>query len=162
MGRYEVTLPWKSESVKSDLMDNFNNAKKRLIKLQVKLDQDDNLSHEYYKVFDDYERTGIIEEVPSHELQATHPTYYMPHRPVVKEDRVSSKVRPVFDASAKGYNGVSLNDCLHTSPSLNPDLVEVLVRFRRWPIAITGDITKAFLQIAVKREDRDVEYIDSY
>ena len=94
----------------------------------------------------------IIEEVPCHEPQVMHPTYYMPYRPVVKGDRVSTKVRPVFDASAKGYNGVSL----HTGPSLNPELVEVLVRFRRWPIARTGDITKAFQQIAVKREDRDV------
>ena len=97
-------------------------------------------------------KTRIIEEVPCHEPQVMHPTYYMPYRPVVKGDRVSTKVRPVFDASAKGYNGVSL----HTGPSLNPDLVEVLVRFGRWPIAIKGDITKAFLLIAVKREDRDV------
>ena len=65
----------------------------------------------------------------------------MPHCPVVEEDRMSTIVRPVFDASAKGYNGVSLNDCLHTGLSLNPDMVKVLIRFRRWPIAITGDIT---------------------
>lgn len=49
----------------------------------------------------------------------------MPHRPVVKEASVSTKVRPVFDASSPGYNGVSLNDCLHAGPSLIPSLVEI-------------------------------------
>ena len=37
-----------------------------------------------------------------------------------------------------------------------PDLVEILIRFRRWPIAVTGDIKKAFLQIQLSKEDRDV------
>ncbi|XP_042892829.1 uncharacterized protein LOC122266927 [Penaeus japonicus] len=80
----------------------------------------------------------------------------MPHHPVIKLNSSSTKIRPVFDASASCFNGVSLNDCLHSGPSLNPDLVEVLVRFRRWPIAITADIKKAFLQINVLQEDKDV------
>ena len=62
----------------------------------------------------------------------------------------------MFDASASCHNGVSLNGCLSSSPSLNPDLVEVLIRFHRWPIAITPDIRKAFLKISVQRNDRDV------
>ena len=28
--------------------------------------------------------------------------------------------------------------------------VEILIRFRRWPIEVTGDIKKAFLQLEVK------------
>ena len=54
------------------------------------------------------------------------------------------------------YNGISLNHCLESGPPLNPLLVEVLVRFRRWKVALTGDISKAFLQINVRKEDRDV------
>ena len=45
----------------------------------------------------------------------------MPHRPVVKDSSISTKVHPVFDASAKGHNDVSLNDCLETGPRLMPD-----------------------------------------
>lgn len=48
----------------------------------------------------------------------------MPHRPVIR-DSISSKVRLVFDASAAGPNGVSLNNCLDSGPSLIPDLVEI-------------------------------------
>ena len=46
----------------------------------------------------------------------------MPHRPVVKEARLTTKVRPVFDASATGYNGVSLNSCMNTGPNLLANL----------------------------------------
>ncbi|XP_076055297.1 uncharacterized protein LOC143033698 [Oratosquilla oratoria] len=80
----------------------------------------------------------------------------MSHRPVVKLSSSSIKMRPVFDAFVSCYNGVSLNDCLSSGLSLNPNLVEVLIRFRRWPIAITADIRKAFLQISIQKEDRDV------
>ncbi len=80
----------------------------------------------------------------------------MPHRPVVHESRVSTKVRPVFDASAPGPNGVSLNDCMKIGPCLIPNLVEILIRFHWWPVALSADIQKAFLQIRVRQEDRDV------
>ncbi|XP_076047976.1 uncharacterized protein LOC143029231 [Oratosquilla oratoria] len=79
----------------------------------------------------------------------------MPHRPVMKEC-VSSKISPVFDASGVGSNGVSLNGCLEYGLSLIPDLVEILLRFRRWKFGLTADITKAFLQIRVQRSDQDV------
>ena len=36
------------------------------------------------------------------------------------------------------------------------EIVAVLLRFRRWQISLTSNITKAFLQICVRREDRDV------
>lgn len=62
----------------------------------------------------------------------------------------------MFDASAAGPNGFSLNDCLESGPSLIPDLVEILLRFRRWNVALTADITRAFLQIGVQRPDQDV------
>ena len=110
--------------------------------------------------FLEYEKDGTIEEVPPSEYNSPYPVFYLPHRPVVRECSNSTKVRPVFDASAVGYNGISLNDCLECGTSLNPDLVKVLIRFRRWKVALTADITKAFLQIGVRREDQ--VFIDIY
>ena len=43
-----------------------------------------------------------------------------------------------------------------SGPSLLPDLVAVLLRWRRWPVALSGDVTKAFLQLLVRPQDRDV------
>ncbi|XP_063590241.1 uncharacterized protein LOC134767126 [Penaeus indicus] len=154
--RYEVGLPWKSDECKKNLRNNEGLARKRLEGLQRKLDKDPQLKKQYSEVFTGYEEEGIIEEVPSNEVLSSQPTYYMPHRPVVKESSASTKIRLVFDASAASYNGISLNDCLESGPSLNPDLVKVLIRFRRWKVALTADITKAFLQICVQEKDRDV------
>ena len=80
----------------------------------------------------------------------------MPHQVVIRKDAETTKLRIVYDASAKeGKNGTSLNDCLHTAPSLNPLLFEILVRFRENRVALVGDIEKAFLNIAVDVNDRD-------
>lgn len=40
-GRYEVQLPWKDNSMKDTLMRNKSRAMKRLNKLLVKLDKDE-------------------------------------------------------------------------------------------------------------------------
>ncbi|KAJ8049619.1 hypothetical protein HOLleu_02443 [Holothuria leucospilota] len=71
------------------------------------------------------------------------------NRPVIRESSLTTKIPPVFDASAKGYNGLYLNDCLETGPSLIPNLTGILLRFWRWQIGLTADITKAFLQIKI-------------
>ncbi|XP_068227909.1 uncharacterized protein [Palaemon carinicauda] len=154
--RYAVALPWKSDVAKQRLQNNEKLARKKLDNLNVKLEKCPDLRRRYDEVFKEYERDCIIEEVPPSEMVTSYPVYYLPHRPVVRESSNSTKVRPVFDASAVGYNGISLNDCLECGPSLNPDLVGVLIRFRRWKVALMADITKAFLQIKVRREDQDV------
>ena len=53
-------------------------------------------------------------------------------------------------------NGMSPNDCLETGPSLLPDLPGILIYFQWWKVAPCADVTKAFLQIGVHREDQDV------
>ena len=155
LGRYQVALPFKTETSKDDLVNNLGIATKRLHALHRKLDQDKVLQEEYYGVLYDYLHQGIIERIPTGEIHKQEGVFYMPHRPVIKEGS-SLRVRPVFDCSAKSYNGKSLNDLLETGPSLNPDLCSVMIRFRRWPVPLSGDVTKAFLQLFVRPDDKDV------
>ena len=68
-------------------------------------------------------------------------------------DKSTSKVRLVFDCSAK-CEGISLKDVIHPGPKLQKNLFDVLVRFRRSPIALACDIKKMFLQIEVQEKDR--------
>ena len=70
---------------------------------------------------------------------------------ITREDKATSKVRIVY-----GFEGdnVSLNQCLHVGPSYNQFIMDILVRFRIYPVALVGDIEKAFLMINVNRRDR--------
>ena len=154
-GRYEVSLPWKSEDHKNMIVNNVRQAEMRLQSLQKRLCRTPELRQAYQQVFVDLEADGIIEEVNLDQLP-DNPVFYLPHRPVVREASLSTKVRPVFDASAKGDNGVSLNDCMTIGPKLLPDLFAVLLRFRRWQFGLTADIQKAFLQISLAGPDCDV------
>ena len=149
--RYVVSLPWKS-SVELD-NNNFGSAVKRYQGLTRKLQGSSSLLKDYRAVFSDYENAGIIEKVLGRSDGPRE--FYLPHHPVVKESSSTTKVRPVFDGSSKTKSSLSLNDCLEVGPCLLPDLVSVLLRFRRWPVAVVADISKAFLQVGVAEADRD-------
>ena len=152
-GRYEVGLPWKP-SMKDVLMSNKHQALQRLNHLQRKLDASPGLRDRYDKVFLGMLDMGIIEEIDPGE-PSENPVFYLPNRPHLKEESLSTKVRPVFDASANGFNGVSLNDCMYAGPNLMNDMASILLRFRRWRIGLVADIEKAFHMISVDPADRD-------
>ena len=61
----------------------------------------------------------------------------------------------MFDASAKVKGGISLNEVLYKGPCLNADLYSLMLKFRIYPIAITADIEKAYLQINIDKTHRD-------
>ena len=112
-----------------------------------------NLKESLINVFKEQLENGIIEEVADTGDVAN--VTYLPHREVIREDKSSTKLRVVFDASAKSNGNVSLNEALYKGPSLNPELFDLLLKFRINLIAITADIEKAYLQINVDEEHRD-------
>ena len=152
-GRYKVQIPW-TES-RDQLKDNRREAEKRLVSLEKRLRHNPSLQTAYAAALSQMEADGVISEVPAEELETENVTFYLPHRPVVKLSSTSTKIRPVFDASARGPNGLSLNDVVLTGPALMPSVQEVLLRFRRWRFGISGDIKRAFHQIRLRAEDRD-------
>ena len=62
---------------------------------------------------------------------------YLPRKEVIKEEKSTTKIRVVFDASAKKRDAVSLNEILYEGPSLTPELFTLLIKFRIYPIAIS-------------------------
>ena len=82
--------------------------------------------------------------------------HYLAHSGVIKEDSKSTKLRIVMDGSCKANaSALSLNDCLYTGPNLIGDTLTCLLGFRCDKFALTADIEKAFLQLALRVEDRD-------
>lgn len=80
---------------------------------------------------------------------------YLPHQGVIKMDRETTKLRIVHDASARSEGCLSLNDALENGTSLLPLLWGVL-RFRIGKVVVVGNLEKAFLQLILREEDRDV------
>jgi hypothetical protein len=80
----------------------------------------------------------------------------LPIHPVVNLDSVSTPYRPVMDASAfeKGYQ--SLNKYLLSGPNIMPLLQNILRRFQVAPALVIADIKKAFLQMSIREEERDL------
>ena len=115
------------------------------------------LNPETFKAYDQVIRdqlvNNVIEKVS--ENQSENPKeFFLPHRPVIRQNAESTKLRVVYDASAKSESGYSLNDCLKKGSSLQNKLWDILIRTRFRPVILCADIEKAFLQIRIKEKER--------
>lgn len=148
-GRYEVTLPWKEEHL--PLPSYKELALKRLEKMTKRL-HSENLYDAYDNTFTEWRKLDFIEEVPPADKESTG--HYLPHRPVIKHYG-TTRIRPVFDASARQKSTPSLNQCLNCGPNLIELIPSLILRFRERKYGVSADIEKAFLQISVRDKDRD-------
>ena len=82
--------------------------------------------------------------------------YYLPMHGVLKEASSMTKLRIVFDASAKSTSGNSLNDILLSGGSLYPLLSTIVNRFCLHKIGMSGDISKMFREVCLHPEDFDL------
>ena len=76
-------------------------------------------------------------------------------RAVLREDKQTTKVRVVFDGSAK-EDGPSINESLYTGPCLLPCIFNILLRFRLYKIGLISDIQQAFLNIGICDEHKEM------
>lgn len=73
---------------------------------------------------------------------------------IIPHHAVTMKFRVVFNGSAKSSNGVSLNDTQHVGPTVQDKLADILLRFRRYPVAVVADVEKMFRQIQINPEQQ--------
>lgn len=149
-GWYQTGLPWKGNH--PPLPSNEGGSLRRLDSLLRKLERG-NILNRYDNVIREQLNEGIVERVSGPPVGKE---FYIPHKAVVRESAESTKLLIVYDASARASEKApSLNECLHVGPPLQNKLWAVLVRARFQPVALTGDMKQAFLQIRIREEDRD-------
>ncbi|UYV67106.1 hypothetical protein LAZ67_4003903 [Cordylochernes scorpioides] len=153
-GRYVVQLPFRNGC---QLGDSRSNAIKRLCSLERYLIPRPEVYDQYRSFIKEYLELGHMSLVPKEDIIKGR--YYLPHHPVIKEKSCTTKLRVVFDASAKTDSGLSLNDALIPGPKIQQDLFHLILRFRIHPVAINADIAKMYRQIRISQEDSEFQRI---
>ena len=93
----EITFPLKTGSLR------------RLDSLVRKLEKQ-NIIEQYEKVINDQLDEGIVEKV---DKEAENRVFYLPHKAVIRESAETTKLRIMYDSSAReNERGRSLNECL--------------------------------------------------
>lgn len=154
-GRFSVQLPLRHNI--SKLGESQKLALKRFTSIERKLLGNSELKHEYVSFMEEYKALGHMSEVNHLDTQIGF--NYLPHHCVFKKDSTTTKVRVVFDASAKTESGFSLNDILMIGPTIQHELVSILLRFRKHRIAITADCAKMYRQVNLQPEQRSLQSI---
>ncbi len=150
--RYEVKLPWKEDH--PPLLDHFDLCRKRLVGLLKRLKQSPQVLSEYDSIIRNQLDKGIVKIATQPKQAVSDRVHYLPHHVVMRQDKATSKLRIVFDASARS-TGPSLNDCLYTGPKSGQSIFDILLRFCLHRVDLTGDIEKAFHMVSVHEADRD-------
>ncbi|XP_071631880.1 uncharacterized protein [Temnothorax longispinosus] len=149
-GRFIVRLPTRA-NVK--LGDSKQLALKRFLALERRFAKNPNLKAEYVKFMRDYQEQDHMSVVSDDEDQEAE-SYVLPHQAVLRPESVTTKLRVVFDASAKTTLGTSLNDKLMAGPNLQTNLYDILLRFRTHEYVVTADVAQMFRQIRVDKRNQ--------
>ena len=83
--------------------------------------------------------------------------HYLPHQAVLRSDALTTKLRVVFDASAKVKPSCSsLKHCVNTRPPLTAGIADILMCFRAHKVGVVADIQKAVLNREMDEQQRDL------
>lgn len=155
-GRYIVRLPLKVEV--PQVTSSRDIAVNRLKSLERQLHKNKTLRVKYQEVIDEYLKLNHMELISTEEINNPK-AIYLPHHAVVRNDKETTKVRIVFDASCKGKNNMSLNDQLAIGPTLQPELRHIIMRWRSPSICMSADIVKMYRQVKTDNRDNDFQRI---
>ncbi|XP_062538401.1 uncharacterized protein LOC134206692 [Armigeres subalbatus] len=133
-------------------------ARRRFHFLEKRLERNPELQKEYHDFMREYLSLGHMRLVEADD-EVNSTAYYLPHHPVIKESSTTTKVRVVFDGSAKTSTGFSLNEALCVGPVVQDELIDIILRFRTFPVALVGDIAKMYRQVLIHPDDTSLQRV---
>ncbi|XP_075157157.1 uncharacterized protein LOC142230391 [Haematobia irritans] len=154
-GRFVVRLPLSEDA--ATLGESETSAYSRFLALERRFKRDNSLEKQYKDFMQSYEVLGHMTQSDPKTLPG--PRYYIPHHCVLRPESSTTKLRVVFDASAKTSTNRSLNDILLTGPTVQGHIFGMLLRFRLPRFVFTTDIEKMYRQILVDERDRNLQLI---
>ena len=103
---------------KENLQNNKTGSLRGLQNLILKMQKSPDLLETYDDIISNQIKEGIVEKVDK-SILTNISEFYLPHTPLVRENGESTKIRIVYDASARVDNqSKSLNEYLETGPNL--------------------------------------------
>lgn len=153
-GKFIVKLPFEMDPFDEQCFgDSYATALRRYNAIQKRFDKNQQLNEQYNQNIAEYLTLGHME------LINDKPNKFCVLPPVIKESSSTTKVRPVFDGSAKTSNGSSLNDRLIVGPTIQPELFDTLLNWRKFEFAMSVDIEKMYRQIYVDSKHANFQCI---
>ncbi|XP_055909632.1 uncharacterized protein LOC129944308 [Eupeodes corollae] len=143
-----VNLPFKSD-FNPRFGNSFRVAFNRLQSMEKRFLHDSELKTQYVRFLNEYISLGHMEEISSKEINnLAINSYYLPHHAVFKADSSTTKVRVVFDGSAKSSSDSnSLNEYLFVGPDIQRYIFTICLRSRHHTYTMSADIEKMYRQI---------------
>lgn len=132
-------------------------ANQRFLSNERKRERQPNINIQYQKFIQEYYDMGHMENVPNIELDSK--SFFLPRHHITQESSQTTKLRVVFDGSAKTTSSLSLNDLLMVGPTLQKDLCDLIIRFRTFKYVLSADITKMYRIIKIHKDDQDMQRI---
>lgn len=148
-GRYKVRLPFKPE-MKEKLGETKPQALVQFRNPERKLKKNHELKTDYTKFLDEYFNLNHMILSPRNQP----PECYLPHHAVTRES-TTTKLRVVYNASAKSSTGLSLNNILYRGPNIQ----ELILKWRHYQFVLTADVEKMFRQVRVHKDDQKYQKI---
>ncbi|XP_037942967.1 uncharacterized protein LOC119675821 [Teleopsis dalmanni] len=154
-GQIQVRLPFKESP--EVLGESFEMAKRRFLSLGRRLERQQTIKEDYVKFMLEYVMLGHMSRVDNFDNITPH--YIIPHHCILRPQSTTTKLRVVFDASARTSLGRSLNEILMVGPTIQQDLILTLLTFRLYRYALTADISKMYRQFVVDPRDRNFQLV---
>lgn len=154
-GRFIVTIPLKESPQK--LGSSYEQALSRFISLERRFKRDPLFKKQYAEFIKEYISLGHMTENTTPDKDEY--TYIMPHHGVLRETSLTTKLRVVFDASAVTSSGLSFNNIQMVGPTVQSDLISILIRFRQFKYVVTADVEKMYRMVKVTESQHMLQQI---
>ncbi|XP_063388444.1 uncharacterized protein LOC134674335 isoform X2 [Cydia fagiglandana] len=154
-GRFIVTIPLKESPDR--LGDSYDRALSRFQALERRFSKNPSFKKQYCDFMQEYIDLGHMEENTTPD--ADRHTYILPHHGVVRETSLTTKLRVVFDGSAVTTSGLSFNQIQMVGPTVQDDLISILIRLRQHKFIATADVAKMYRMVNVNSEQQELQQI---
>lgn len=156
-GSYVVKIPFK-ENFQEKLGESRSKSVAQFYQIEKKLIKQPTLARDYKSFMSEYLSLGHM--IPSTiSVNDSPPDCYLSHHAVLRNESSTTRLRVVFNASAKTSSGFSLNDLMCSGPNLQQDLQDLILKWRQFKYGFTADIEKMFRKIWLHPEHQKYQKI---